>query len=145
MYFEGTTFISEKEPVSSFVFEDKLDSNLEFVSISFLNGSVELECEVTYEDNTIQAILSETVLKDIEGKALLWKMTCNYIGEEKPTQTVTIPNTATVSINDDMYTSNEVKAYVSMVTAYEVTQTTTTTHKTATVKPTKQAKNYPGY
>lgn len=135
VYYEGSILVSEKELVKSITFEDKLDSNLEFVSLRLINGSEDLKCDVTNDNGTIKAVLSDEALKNVEGKILEWNMTCNYIGEEKPSQTVTIPNTANVNINDEAYKSNEVEAYVSMVTAYSAEQNT----KVKTAKQTKEA------
>ena len=125
VYYEGSILVSEKEPINNIVFSDKLDSNLEFVSINFIDGNTKLECNSEYKNGVVQATLSDKAIKNLEGKVILWKMTCNYVGDEKPTKTLTIPNTANVNINKDSYSSNEVKAYVSMVTGYETTQKTT--------------------
>ncbi len=134
VYYEGSILVSEKEPIDNIVFSDKLDSNLEFESISFLDGSTQLECNSEYKNGIVKAALSDNAIKNLEGKLIQWKMTCNYVGDEKPTETVTIPNTANVNINDDSYASNEAKAYVSMVSAYEATQKTTAAKAVKTVK-----------
>ena len=137
VYYEGSILISEKEPIDNIVFSDKLDSNLEFESISFLDGSTQLECNAEYKNGVVQAALSDNAIKNLEGKLIQWKMICNYVGEEKPTETVTIPNTANVNINNDNFSSNEVKAYVSMVSAYEATQKTTVAKDKKTIKNAK--------
>lgn len=111
----GSILISEKEPVNNFEFTDKLDSNLEFVSISFLNGSKELKCKAEYDNGVVKATLSDD-LNELQGKVIQWKLTCRYVGDDKPTKKITIPNTANIKVNDESYQSNVVKAFVPMVT-----------------------------
>ena len=108
----------------------------------------ELAIKITQAGINIEKVISNHIDYLKVGQVLDCKMhpdsdhlhvTLVDVGEEKPTETVTIPNTANVKINDDFYGSNEVKAYVSMVSAYEVTQTTAVP-KTTIFKATKQSK-----
>ena len=42
-------------------------------------------------------------------------MTCRYVGDEKPTQKITISNTANIIVNDESYDSNKVNVYIPTV------------------------------
>lgn len=110
----GSILISEKEEVNNFVFTDKLDSNLEFESISFFNGNKEIKCKAECNNGVVKLTISDD-LTELQGKVIQWKMTCRYIGDEKPTQKITISNTANIIVNDESYDSNKVNVYIPTV------------------------------
>lgn len=110
----GSILISEKEPVNNFEFTDKLDSNLEFESISFFNGNKEIKCKAECSNGVVKLTISDD-LTELQGKVIQWKMACRYVDDEKPTQKITISNTANIIVNDESYDSNKVNVYIPTV------------------------------
>ena len=110
----GSILISEKEEVNNFEFTDKLDSNLEFESINFFNGNKEIKSKAECNNGVVKLTISDD-LTELQGKVIQWKMTCRYVGDENPTQKITISNTANIIVNDESYDSNKVNVYIPTV------------------------------